>query len=362
MQLTGIEPCRPPTCPFGEGEISPKDRNRYFAFIALSHNQGRVYYLSANHLVSNLANMNSPHAPLISVVIPTYNRADLIPKAIQSVLDQTYQNWELIIVDNYSDDGTKEVINSFRDPRISMLLLPRTGSVAASRNMGVRHSKGDWVAFLDSDDWWFTTKLSTVCEVIRRNPDLIYHDLEIVSGPNNAKSLGKTKSRKLKDPIFLDLLLNGNDISLSSVTVRKSIFMKVNGMNESLSYVAIEDYETWLRIAQMTSLFVYIPKTLGAYRLHDGNLGKINNFQYLSSALKSFLDELDKKQLCRYQSLYIYQIARSNYQEKRFKETTRDLLFVIRFGKVGFALKALIMLLSNMIIRGIFPKKIHFNN
>ena len=110
--------------------------------------------------------MNPPYSPLISIVIPTYNRADLIPKAIQSVLDQTYQNWELIIVDNYSDDGTKEVIESFKDSRISMLLLPRTGSVAASRNMGVHHSKGEWVAFLDSDDWWFPTKLSSVCEVI----------------------------------------------------------------------------------------------------------------------------------------------------------------------------------------------------
>jgi glycosyltransferase involved in cell wall biosynthesis len=311
--------------------------------------------LSANHLVPNLATMNTPHSPLISIVIPTYNRADLIAKAIQSVLDQTYQNWELIIVDNHSDDGTKEVIDSFKDPRISMLLLPRTGSVAASRNMGARHSKGDWVSFLDSDDWWFTTKLSTVCEVIQKNPDLIYHDLQIVSGPNNTKSLGKTKSRKLKDPIFLDLLLNGNDVSLSSVTVRKSIFMKVNGMNESLSYVAIEDYETWLRIAQITSLFVYIPKTLGAYRLHDGNLGKINNFQYLSSALKSYLNELNKKQLCRFQSLYIYQMARKKFREGERRETWGCLIFVLKYGRLEYRLKAFFMILSNMQTR-VFPK------
>ena len=149
--------------------------------------------------------MNHPQTPLISIVIPTYNRADLIPKAIQSVLDQTYQNWELIIVDNYSDDGTKEVIDSFRDSRISMLLIPRTGSVAASRNLGVLHSKGEWIAFLDSDDWWFPAKLSSVCEVIQKNPDFIYHDLQIVSGPEDAKFRRKTKSRKLKDSIFLDL-------------------------------------------------------------------------------------------------------------------------------------------------------------
>ena len=142
--------------------------------------------------------------------------------------------------------------------------------------------------------------------------------------------------------------------------VRKSILIKVNGMNESPAFFAIEDYETWLRIAKITNLFVHIPKVLGAYRLHDGNIGKINNFQYLSDALISYLNDLDKKQLCRYQSLYIYQIARSNYHDKKFKETTPDLVFVIKFGKVNFATKALIMLLANIILRGIFPKKAHF--
>lgn len=304
--------------------------------------------------------MNGPLFPLISIVIPTYNRADLIQKAIQSVLDQTYQNWELIIVDNYSNDNTKEVIDAYGDQRISMLSIPRTGSVAASRNMGVHHSKGEWIAFLDSDDWWYPAKLSSVYEVMQTGADLIYHDLQIMSSPDGPQSRRKTKSRKLKDPIFLDLLLNGNDIALSSVAVRKSIFMKVNGMNESPTFFAIEDYETWLRISQITNLFVHIPKILGAYRLHDGNIGKINNFQYLSNALKGYLDGLDKKQLRRYQSLYIYQIARSNYHSRNFAEVTSDLIFVIRFGRAGFALKALVMLITNMALRGIFPKKMHF--
>jgi hypothetical protein len=201
-----------------------------------------------------------------------------------------------------------------------------------------------------------------VCEVIQRNPDLIYHDLQIMSGSNDAKSYKKTKSRKLKDPIFLDLLLNGNAISLSSVVVRKSVLNKVNGMNESPAFFAIEDYETWLRIAQITNLFVYIPRALGAYRLHDGNIGKINNFHYLSNALVSYLNDLDKKQLRRYQSLYIYQIARSNYRDKKFKETTSNLIFIIKFGKINYAIKAFIMLLANLILRRIFPKKAHFDN
>jgi glycosyltransferase involved in cell wall biosynthesis len=276
------------------------------------------------------------------------------------ILNQTYKNWELIIVDNYSDDSTKEVIQSYGDERISMHLIPRTGSVAASRNLGVQQSKGEWLAFLDSDDWWFPEKLNTVCKMINSSADLIYHDLQIVSGVQTGKSLKKTKSRKLKSPVFMDLLLNGNDIALSSVTVRKSIYEAVDGMNESPTFFAIEDFETWLRIAKITNRFVHIPKVLGAYQLHDGNIGKINNFEYLSRALKSYLDELERKQLRRFQSLYVYQIARRKYNDQEFNDLTSDLIFVIRFGRFRFVLRAIFMLFSNMILRRIFPSKMHF--
>lgn len=300
--------------------------------------------------------MDNSLTPFISIVIPTYNRADLIPKAIQSVLDQTYQDWELIIVDNFSDDDTKEVIESFADHRITMLQLPRTGSVAASRNFGVLHSKGEWIAFLDSDDWWFPEKLSMVCKAIQKEPDLIYHDLQIVSGHDDEKSKKKTKSRKLKRPIYFDLLENGNAIALSSVLLRKSTFAKVGGMNESPTFFAIEDYDTWLRIALVTERFTRIPRVLGAYRLHDGNIGKINSLSYLSNAMKGHLKHLNDDQLRRYETLYIYQIARNKYNNKQFKESTKELLFVLKFGRRDYVIKSAIMLFSNFTLRGILPK------
>lgn len=295
-------------------------------------------------------------SPLVSIVIPTYNRADLISKAIQSVIDQSYKNWELIVVDNYSDDNTKEVIEAFNDDRILMLFTPRTGSVAASRNLGVSYSKGEWIAFLDSDDWWFPNKLECVHNVIQKQPDLIYHDLQIVTLDGTSLGRKSTRSRKLKDPLYLDLLLNGNDIALSSVVVRRQIFLEVNGMNESPAFFAVEDYDTWLRIAQITHKFVYVAKVLGAYRLHDGNIGKINNFKYLSKALKNHLDLLDSLQLRRYESLYRYQIARSNYRNKQYDETTSDLMFVMEFGRTSHVIKSMVMLLCNLFLRGIVPK------
>ena len=218
--------------------------------------------------------------PLISIIIPTYNRAKLLRKAIQSVLDQTYQNWELIIIDNYSDDGTKELIESYQDHRIKMHVIPRTGSVAASRNFGVHKSLGQWVAFLDSDDWWYPNKLEEVANEMRDSIDVIHHKLEIFNSVDSVNPCGKTKSRKLKSPFYFDLLLNGNNIALSSVVVRKSIYLQVGGMNESPILFAVEDYDMWLRISQITELFVHIPRPLGAYQIHEGNIGKINNFEY----------------------------------------------------------------------------------
>jgi glycosyltransferase involved in cell wall biosynthesis len=301
--------------------------------------------------------MNDFSSPLISIIIPTYNRADLIGKAIQSILEQTYKNWELIVVDNYSDDNTKDVISAFNDDRICMISTPRTGSVAASRNLGLSHSNGEWIAFLDSDDWWFPKKLEFVCKVIKKEPDIINHNLQIVSISHAQLSRKKTKGRKLKEPVYLDLLLNGNSIALSSVVVRKEILLRVGGMNESPAFFAVEDFDTWLRISQITNRFKYINRVLGAYRLHDGNIGRINNFQYLSNALAPHLELLNPKQLYRFQSYYIYQIARSRYRSKEFSEAARDLLFVVKFGRPKYVFRALIMLILNLLIRKMLPKK-----
>ena len=90
--------------------------------------------------------------PLVSIVIPTYNHANYLSKALQSVLDQTYKNWEAIVIDNHSTDDTNEVINRYVDPRIKYLKIHNCGVIAKSRNVGIQTAKGEWIAFLDSDD------------------------------------------------------------------------------------------------------------------------------------------------------------------------------------------------------------------
>ena len=99
---------------------------------------------------------------LFSIILPTYDRSNLIKTAIESVINQEYKNWELIIIDNYSKDNTEELVKNFSDKRIIFIKFKNNGIIAKSRNYGVKLAKGDYIAFLDSDDWWYPQKLKAI--------------------------------------------------------------------------------------------------------------------------------------------------------------------------------------------------------
>ena len=100
--------------------------------------------------------------PEFSVILPTYNRANTIKRAIDSVLGQTISNWELIIVDNFSSDNTSDIVMGYSDARIKLIHFRNNGVIAASRNKGIEHALGEFIAFLDSDDWWHKDKLASL--------------------------------------------------------------------------------------------------------------------------------------------------------------------------------------------------------
>src|SRR5258705_10332336 len=104
--------------------------------------------------------------PKVSVIIPTYNRAECLRSAITNVLNQTFQDFEIVVVDDSSQDHTREVVNSLDDKRIKYIRHERNKGVAAARNTGVSNAKGDYIAFLDDDDEWFPEKLKKQCAVL----------------------------------------------------------------------------------------------------------------------------------------------------------------------------------------------------
>jgi len=294
--------------------------------------------------------------PTVSIIIPTYNRKSLLKHAIDSVLAQSYEDFELIIIDNYSTDGTEEMVKKYSDSRLRFVKLERTGSVAASRNFGVQLSRATWIAFLDSDDWWTSEKLKVVSNWFLPNVDFIYHPLRKVFQESNVTKAPKSKVVKLKKPIYIDLLLNGNEIGLSSVVMRKTVLEEAGYMREEPRFWAVEDYDTWLRVSKITENFKLIPQELGFYRVHDSNISSENSYEYVSKALSDHLLLLNSSQLKRFDSLYYYKIARNLYNEKNYKDSLPYLIFVLKNGRAEAALKALYMISAVCLIHSWLSK------
>jgi glycosyltransferase involved in cell wall biosynthesis len=229
--------------------------------------------------------------PLVSVIIPTYNRAEDLKRALQSVFDQTFTDWEILIVDNHSIDNTDNLIQSFNDPRIKLFKIHNDGVVAASRNLGLKHATGEYIAFLDSDDWWLPMKLEESVKYMNRGADVVYHDLYIVTKPDQIFNWRRTRGRKLKSPVFYDLIKNGTTLPNSSVVVRKITLGAINGLSEGKDMVGAEDYDAWLRIAQISEKFQRIPQTLGFYWAGGGNISNPDrSLRYIAALEKRYAD------------------------------------------------------------------------
>jgi glycosyltransferase involved in cell wall biosynthesis len=283
--------------------------------------------------------------PLISIIIPSYNHAHFLARALESVMSQTYANWEVIIVDNHSEDNTDQVISNFNDSRISLLKIHNEGIIARSRNKGVLASRGEWIAFLDSDDWWKAEKLSA-CVVLMDQPyDLIFHDLKI-ERPKTKLIAGKYRlGRTLTKPITTDLLINGNPISTTSVLVRKDMLMKVELMDESAGLVAAEDFNCWLKIAEKNGNFVHLPQVLGYYFIHSQGMSKRDISESVRNASESFSKNLSPEQYKRYQSHIVFASARYAFLNKQFNDTIPKLKYCFKYGTFQVKMSSLYMFL-----------------
>ena len=144
--------------------------------------------------------------PLVSVIIPTFNREKELERALISLIGQTYANWEGLIVDNHSLDNTVNLINSFNDSRLKLHMINNYGIIGMSRNLGAKYSDGKYLAFLDSDDWWANSKLQISVKSLETNGvSLVYHDLYLAHKINQKFFLRKTNSRQLIKPIFNEI-------------------------------------------------------------------------------------------------------------------------------------------------------------
>lgn len=215
--------------------------------------------------------MNSP-APLVSVIIPTYNGAAFIVDAVASALAQTYAPVEVIVIDDGSTDDTRKLLEPFAG-RIQYV-YQRNAGVSAARNRGIVQARGEWIAFLDADDVWLPSKVQRQFDHLEQHPraGLVHSDAEYLEGTTGVRSR-RAKPRELFVGYCDRQLLLGNRVVLSSVMIKRSVLETVGHFDENIARSTTEDYDLWLRTAREFE-FAYVDEPLILYRIHASNASK----------------------------------------------------------------------------------------
>jgi glycosyltransferase involved in cell wall biosynthesis len=224
---------------------------------------------------------------LVSVIIPTYNRASFIKETLRSVLAQTYQNFEIIIVDDGSTDDTKDVVKSIDDDRINYIYQNNSGQPANPRNNGIKHSNGKYIAFLDSDDLWIPEKLEIQLDYFEKDSNLLLISSDAIKFPGIEEKMQNSKNNKL---LTFKELIKQNLVFTSSVIMLKEVVDKVGVFDEDSRLRAVEDFDYWLRISKIRDNCVMVLKNcLFKYRLSEDSISDVSAADYLVNIHNKFL-------------------------------------------------------------------------
>jgi glycosyltransferase involved in cell wall biosynthesis len=208
--------------------------------------------------------------PLISVVIPTYNRADMILRSLDSMKRQTYQNFEILIVDDASTDNTAEVIKEYNYDKIKYIRLDRNVGQSCARNIAIREASGEYIGFLDSDDEWLPNKIEKQLELF--NSSNVKQLAAVYCGTVEMDAI-QNKRRvhnggNIKGNIYKNLLSGFCPASPTLFLVKKTVLLEVEGFDEHLP--TFVDYDLWLRIAKLGHTFDVVDEALIIKHEHSG--------------------------------------------------------------------------------------------
>lgn len=224
--------------------------------------------------------------PLISIITPTYNRADFIAEAVQSVLDQTYQNFEHLIVDDGSTDNTREVLSPFlADGRFKYFYQENQGQSVA-RNQALEHARGEFICFLDSDNVWLPIHLASQLAVFQETPDvdIVYGDGITIDEHGNEI---RRKNIKRHSGYIAFQMLKDNCVGMNMTMARRKCFEEMGGM--SAKRRVADDYDLWLKFSSRYR-FRYVPRYLAYYRVMDDQISsnKVARFEANESIIRDF--------------------------------------------------------------------------
>lgn len=228
-------------------------------------------------------------APRVSVIVPVYNGARTLREALQSVLGQTYDRYEIIAVNDGSSDDSMEVLESF-GPKIRVVSLDRNGGQSAARNLGASMARGEYLAFLDQDDAWYAHKLERQVAILDGNPELglSYTDVDEMDSEGKYRVLGVHAAYAMGHPksSLVHILIGDLFILPSTVVCRKRWFDAVGGFDGSLS--GYEDDDLWIRMWRVCR-FHYFPEALTRWRIHPQSSSETPRME---RSREIFLDKL----------------------------------------------------------------------
>ena len=206
----------------------------------------------------------------VTVIIPTFNRSQVLPRAIDSVFSQSFEDWELIVVDDGSDDGTDTLLKTYKDPRVTVMTQNNRG-VSAARNLAIKASQSLYVAFLDSDDEWLSHKLQDQINYMEENDDIPLVHGEEIWVRNGVRVNPMKKHKKSGGDVFADSL-KLCCISPSPALMRKTIFEEVGHFRED--FAVCEDYDLWLKITSRYPVGFLSHSLIKKYGGHEDQLSR----------------------------------------------------------------------------------------
>jgi glycosyltransferase involved in cell wall biosynthesis len=242
--------------------------------------------------------MDTPVTPLISVVIPAFNRRLELNRALESLVEQSSKNFETIVCDDGSSEDLKEIVDAYLPILdIHYIRIENSGGPARPRNTAVAKARGEWISFLDSDDWWDKDRIERVEFALQADVDFVYHPLRVVTSSqiNGRRELRRTIGEPLRCEALSHMALYGNPIPNSAAVVRRSLLDKIGGICEDRNLVALEDFDTWMRLAECGVTPRFIEQPLGSYWIGEDGISNIteNHFFRQITLFNRHQDEFD---------------------------------------------------------------------
>lgn len=280
----------------------------------------------------------------VSVIINCRNSEKFLKSCLESVLNQSYKDFEVLIIDNNSTDKTKEIIQSFSDKRISYYYLKKTLSLGNARNFALDRSKGELIAFIDSDDLWHRDKLSKIVCKFSEKIGLVYSDVEYF---NEIKSFRLYSYRKIyRGKIFNDLLYDYN-LCMSSCVVSSDVIKK-NDIKFDKRLQVCEDLDFFLKISYVSKV-EFVPELLTRYRIHKNNLTSRHPelfFEEYELTISNLIDfyNIEKDYFKKAFDHNCIKKSRFLWKNKKIKEAflTIDNIKILKFHKIFYSILFLI--------------------